>query len=303
MKTIKINEKLKVQPYQLKQRQYLPLAGKVTLSLSRIKHWYEQWEGQVYVAFSGGKDSTVLLHIVRSLYKEVPAVFVDTGLEYPEIRDFIKKIDNVVWLKPAKTFKQVIDDHGYPLISKAVGSAMRRLQSPGCSQKTKNKALYGDEKGTYGKLPNKWRFLLDAPFKISERCCEIMKLRPVTKYFKQTGRVGIVGTMASDSNKRAYQYLKSGCFVMNKVLPKCTPLAFWNTEDIWQYIRKESVPYCKIYDGGIHNTGCMFCMFGAHLERSPTRFELMKKSHPKLYDYCINSLNLKQCLDFIGVKY
>jgi len=98
MKTIKINENLKVQSYQLKQRQSLPLAGKIKLSISRIKHWYEQWEGQVYVAFSGGKDSTVLLHLVRSLYKKVPAVFVDTGLEYPEIRDFVKTIDNVVWL-------------------------------------------------------------------------------------------------------------------------------------------------------------------------------------------------------------
>jgi len=300
---VSYNEKLKVQSYQLKQRQSLPLDCKVNLSLSRIKHWYDQWYGNVYVAFSGGKDSTVLLNLVRSLYKEVPAVFVDTGLEYPEIREFVKSIDNVVWLKPAKSFKQTIDHYGFPLISKAVADAVSRINSPGTSQRTKDKAMYGDERGSYGKLPNKWRFLLDAPFKISDKCCDVMKMRPVMKYHRETGRVGIVGTMASDSNKRASAYLKNGCFVMNKSLPKCTPIAFWNTEDIWNFIRENKIDYCPIYDTGVKNTGCMFCMFGAHLEESPNRFELMKNTHPKTYDYCIDRLGLSVPLDFVGIKY
>ena len=90
----------KLELWQLRQRQGQPLDIKEQLTANRIKAYYEQLGGNVYVSFSGGKDSTVLLHQVRRMYPNVPAVFIDTGLEYPEIRDFVKTIDNVVWLKP-----------------------------------------------------------------------------------------------------------------------------------------------------------------------------------------------------------
>ena len=83
-----------------------------------ITEWYKHWEEKVYVAFSGGKDSTVLLHLVRSIYPEVPAVFSDTGLEYPEIKAFVRSVENVVWLRPKMSFKEVIEKYGYPVVSK-----------------------------------------------------------------------------------------------------------------------------------------------------------------------------------------
>lgn len=86
--------------WELRQKQSLPLEAKIIMSQRRIREWYEAWEGDVYVSFSGGKDSTVLLHLVRELYPEVPAVFVDTGLEYPEIRQFVRSVDNLECLKP-----------------------------------------------------------------------------------------------------------------------------------------------------------------------------------------------------------
>lgn len=107
------------------QMQGLPLSAKVKMTQQRIRDWvYAYGEDGVYVSFSGGKDSTVLLHLVRELYPNVRAVFVDTGLEYPEIRQFVKTFDNVEWLKPKLTFKQVIQKYGYPFISKEVAECV-----------------------------------------------------------------------------------------------------------------------------------------------------------------------------------
>ena len=85
--------------------QSLDLDAKISLTKARIQAWYEHWDGEVYVCFSGGKDSTVLLHLVRQIYPGVPAAFADTGLEYPEIRDFVRMIENVRWIRPAMSFK------------------------------------------------------------------------------------------------------------------------------------------------------------------------------------------------------
>lgn len=109
----------------LKMRQALPLDVKVRMTQQRIREWVNEFgiDG-VYVSFSGGKDSTVLLHIVRQIYPDMRAVFVDTGLEYPEIREFVKTFENVEWLKPTMTFKQVIEKYGYPFISKEVAECV-----------------------------------------------------------------------------------------------------------------------------------------------------------------------------------
>ena len=109
----------------LYQMQGLPLNLKIRMTKERIRQWINTYgEDGVYVSFSGGKDSTVLLDLVRQDYPNVKAVFVDTGLEYPEIRKFVKTFDNVEWLKPKMTFKQVIKKYGYPFISKEVSECV-----------------------------------------------------------------------------------------------------------------------------------------------------------------------------------
>ena len=105
----------------LQELQSLPLKLKVRLTQQRIREWVRKYGTDgVYVSFSGGKDSTVLLHLVREMYPDIPAVFCDTGLEYPEIREFVKTFDNVVWLKPKKNFRKVIEEYGYPMFSKEI---------------------------------------------------------------------------------------------------------------------------------------------------------------------------------------
>lgn len=109
----------------LYQMQSLPLNAKISMTERRITEWVEEYgEDGVYVSFSGGKDSTVLLDITRKLYPNIKAVFVDTGLEYPEIRQFVKTFDNVDWLKPKMPFRQVIEKYGYPFISKEVAECV-----------------------------------------------------------------------------------------------------------------------------------------------------------------------------------
>lgn len=103
----------------LYQMQSLPLEIKVRMTQRRIRDWVEYWgEDGVYVSFSGGKDSTVLLDICRRMYPNIVAVYSDTGLEFPEIREFVKTKDNVVWVRPELTFRKVIEKCGYPCISK-----------------------------------------------------------------------------------------------------------------------------------------------------------------------------------------
>ena len=111
--------------WELQQLQSLPLSVKIRMTENRIRGWVDEYGTDgVYVSFSGGKDSTVLLNIVRNLYPNIKAVFIDTGLEYPEIREFVKTFDNVDWIRPKKTFKQVIEEYGYPFISKEVSECV-----------------------------------------------------------------------------------------------------------------------------------------------------------------------------------
>jgi 3'-phosphoadenosine 5'-phosphosulfate sulfotransferase (PAPS reductase)/FAD synthetase len=287
----------KLEHWQLRQRQGQPLEVKEQLTASRIKAYYEHLNGDVYVSFSGGKDSTALLHQVRRIYPHVPAVFVDTGLEYPEIRDFVKTIDNVIWLKPKMPFTQVIEKYGYPVISKETAQKIREVRETK-SEKLREKRINGDEKGN-GKIPDKWQFLINAPFKISDRCCHVMKKEPVKKYEKETGRGAIVGTMAADSRLREGSYLQHGCNSFEN-RPMSTPMAFWLEHDVWDYIKKYNLPYSKIYDMGYARTGCMFCMFGLHMDEN-NRFDRMKITHPKIYDYCMNKLGLREVIRYCGI--
>lgn len=117
---------------RLKELQALPLSRKIQITQTRIIEWYLHFGGSVCVSFSGGKDSTVLLHIARQIYPDIPAVFSNTGLEYPEIQKFAKSFPNVDVVTPEMRFDKVIQTYGYPLIGKEVAEAIyyaRRIRS------------------------------------------------------------------------------------------------------------------------------------------------------------------------------
>lgn len=295
--------------WQLRQFQALPFEIKVEKSKLRIREWYDHFDGDVFVSCSGGKDSTALLHLVRSLYPEVPAVFVDTGLEFPEIREFVKTLPNVEWLKPDMSFRQVIEKHGYPVIGKEQSEWIHRIRvgDPNVFR-AKFHGIMPDGRPTQYKLAEQWRFLLDAPFKIGGGCCNEMKKKPLGRYAKASGRFSYIGTMASESHLRIQQWLKTGCNAFDAKRPTSMPLSFWLESDVWEYLRRYEVPYSSIYDMGYERTGCIFCAFGAHLDTQPTRFQRLQKTHPKLWRYCMRDwdaggLGLRQVLEYIGVPY
>jgi 3'-phosphoadenosine 5'-phosphosulfate sulfotransferase (PAPS reductase)/FAD synthetase len=295
--------------WQLRQFQGLPLEIKVAKSKLRIREWYTHFGGDVYVSFSGGKDSTVLLHLVRSLYPEVPAVFSDTGLEFPEVREFVKTVPGVTWVKPDMTFKQVIEKYGYPVISKEQSEWIYRARLGNPNVYRKNVlGIMSDGSKTRFHISEQWRYLLDAPFLIGSGCCHEMKKKPLDRYAKETGRVPIIGTMAAESMLRTQKWLETGCNAFDNKRPVSMPVSFWRDDDIWAYIRENNLSYAAPYDMGYARTGCIFCMFGVHLEDCPNRFQYLQKTHPKLWRYCMRDwdaggLGLRQVLEYIGVPY
>ena len=280
--------------WQLKQRQSLPLEVKINLTKQRIREWLNEYDA--YVSFSGGKDSTVLLHLARQVDKHIVAVFVNTGLEYPENVDFVKTIDNVLWLRPEKSFKDVIEKCGYPVISKSTAQYIEEARTTK-SDKLREIRLHSPER--YKRIPAKWLYLLNAPFKISDKCCYWLKKRPGRQYQRETQNYPIFGTTSGESATRLEQYRKYGC---NRYKQKQShPMSFWTSDDVWKYIRENNLSYSKLYDMGWERSGCMFCMFGVHLEKEPNRFQLMYNTHPKLWDYCMNKLGCGLVLDYIDV--
>lgn len=289
---------------------------------------------KIYVSYSGGKDSTVLLHLVRRLYPDTPAIFIDTGLEYPEIREFVKTVDNVLVLYPVKyerkgrkyirtNFKQVLKENGYPIISKEISQVIEEARRNAITgkysyrikrlngellDKNGNKSIYNCEK---------WKFLMDAPFKISNKCCTVMKKNPAKKYERETGFKPIIGTMACESQARKTAWKIHGCNAFDVKRPSSQPMSFWTEQDVLEYILRYDLQYASVYGNiiqdkegkyhttGCQRTGCCFCMFGLHLEKEPNRFQKLKETHPKIYEYCMKplengGLGIKEIIDWIN---
>lgn len=324
---------------QLRELQALPLERKVGITCARLTEFYTHFEGKVFVSFSGGKDSTVLLYIARKLFPEIKALYLDTGLEYPEIKEFVKTFENVDIRRPSISFKSVIEQEGYPVVSKEVSQYLREYREwlarqteaqakgeeikPSCHMKYFNSLPPEDAKERKVPYYNTFRFemcqrhayLLDAPFKISEKCCKIMKKDISHQYQRETGNHPIIGTMAEESLLRKVTWLKNGCNAFDSREPKSTPMAFWTEQDVLQYIKAKNIPMAPIYGNivegkngklmttGAHRTGCMFCLFGINHEKQPNRIQRLYFTHRKIYDYILNNLGFKDVMEFMGLPY
>lgn len=288
----------------LKELQSLPLSEKILLTQARILEYAKHFDNKIYISFSGGKDSTVLLNVARQVLPDVKAVFIDTGLEYPEIREFVKTYDNVVILRPEMNFKEVITTYGYPLLSKEYAKDIdiaRRVPDGKIAQKFIEGNDYDKKYPKFSIL--RWAPLKNSDIPISADCCKIMKKDPAHKYLKETGEYPVIGTLCEESKMRENNWLIAGCNIYKKYKEVSKPLSFWTEQDILEYLVKYNIPYCSIYGDilqdengkyyltGCQRTGCVFCLFGAHLEKPEnSRLIRLKETHPKLYNYCMKPL-------------
>lgn len=277
------------------------------MSESRIRGWVDEYgEDGVYIAFSGGKDSTVLKHLVRKLYPNVGAVFVNTGLEDPSVGLFARSQENVTTIRPEINFREVLLKYGYPLISKevaeCVSQARKGLESDKGYYSYRLAKLQGTAVDKQGRKSlynqEKWKFLLYAPFKISNMCCNVMKKKPTKRYAKQTNKKPFIGTMAEESRLRKQQWLKNGCNGFEMKSPVSNPLSFWTENDILQYISENNLEIADAYgkivfdekEGkykttGCKRTGCIFCLFG--ITQDKDRIAQLQIREPRLADYVL----------------
>lgn len=340
----------------------LDLEDKVITSYEKLDEWYIAWGGQCYVSFSGGKDSTVLAYLAArylSSFRTPPwplnLVFVNTGLEYPEIQRFVNEYAdwlrrkfpritvNLHRLRPKMNIRQVVEKYGYSIVSKEVANCVWLARKSGNG--TRMARLRGELLDSDGNPSayncEKWGFLLDAPFLVSSECCRIMKKNTAHRYEGRENEKPIVATMADEGRQRFQKWMATGCNAFEGKRPMGKPMSFWTEQDVLRYIVGNQIPYASVYgdivarDGendydttltdcnlhctGCQRSGCMFCAFGAHLEKGENRFERMKHTHPKHYEFCIGGgaydpadglwkptekgLGYARVLDYIGVRY
>ncbi len=300
---------------RLKELQKLPLERKIMITQTRLIEWYKHYDGQVYVSFSGGKDSTVLLDIARKMFPGIPAVFINTGLEFPEVRRFALSHENVTEIRPRwgrnrfgktpgnlVTFRDILSTHGYPVVSKQVCDVLQGARrNPHSTRMQRLEGTFLRRDGGFSALDAKrWRPMYDLPVRFSDRCCDLSKKNPQHVYQKETGRKVILATMAEESLRRRTSWVQTGCNAFTKGNEASRPMSFWTNQDVLEYIRRNQLPICSVYGEietdakgkhhctGCQRTGCIFCAFGAHIGKGESRFQQLKRTHPHQYEYCMS---------------
>lgn len=337
-----MNFNKKISDWQLAYRQRLPLEVKERMSMNRIARFVEEFGVEnVYNSFSGGKDSTVQRHLINRVVKGVKDVYCDTWLEYPSVRRFVKSHDDVIYLKPQKSMKEIVKEHGWCFPGKEVADMIYNARKGSESALRK---LHGLDKNgkpdAYREQFKKWIPLYESDIPISRGCCLEQKEKPVLQLEKDYDMHPIVATMADEGENRKQAYLRSGCLTFEEEYkitedggmeavktgsrPMCRPLGFWKEQDVLNYIVKYDLPYADAYgdiveEGGIAGqrslcpgfgklhctgeprTGCCMCPVGCHLDNF-AKFERLKKTEPKLYDYCMEELDEKRLVEFVKNK-
>ena len=298
--------------------QNLPYEVKVKRAELRAREFVEKLDEMGLNAHVsvGGLDSIVLLMFLRKIGIDVPAISV-SALEDKSIQKIHKEL-GVERIAPGKPKVQILQEHGFPVISKKIAGRIDTLQHPTEKNKTVRHALITGECGAQGhyaknsrmKLPQKWLELFAgyendnegvnyqiAPFPVSNKCCLYMKEKPCEKWAKEHNSRPFLGLMASEGGQREEALTEHGCNYFGKNTIRSAPFAPFLRQDLLQLALDLNVPVPEIYgkilrkpDGslyttGAQRTGCSMCGFGVHMEKRPHRFDQLRIRNPKEWEF------------------
>lgn len=303
---------------KLKGYQSMSLSKKIRLSEEIIKDFYHNIPNNenVYISSSFGKDSIVLIDLVRKEYPNLPIIYCNTGVELKGSEELSKKYDNVITLKPIKPMEKVIEENGYMLpLGKAKTNILRLARNNLANSKFDTyavKKISGtppfDKKSLWNY--SKYAYCLAAPFKISEECCKFLKIKPLKKFCKEHNfKYSYVGTTAEESRLRTDSIQRFG---FNKEF-QSRPLGHWTEQDILKYIKTHSLELAdcygeikeqdgKLYTSKFNRNGCFCCPVGCHL-KNPNQFQLLEKYYPNDWEYAVKVLGYGKVFDFLKIPY
>jgi len=299
-KTKKQKELLSFRGTLLNARMKYPLSLKLRMTRSRINAVIDEYgEENCYIGFSGGKDSTILSHIILSMGYKIEHVFSNTRLEYPECIDFARK-----WCKknkvkltmvlPEKKPEEIWKKYGYPMFSKEIAEYLERARHgynlpPRHLKKIKGFIKRLGYRGNFEDKEKLKNFFKYRGIKISAKCCNYLKKEPMKKWAEQSGKkVAILGTRAEESQIRRVVWVRKGCVYQRGTKEVIVnPIIIFTEKDIKDYAKKHKIRFAKIYYQGMKRNGCYACGFGCHLAEE-NNFQKLKKRNPVLWKNVTN---------------
>ena len=231
-------------------------------------------ENNAYISFSGGKDSTILHYLIDMALpnNRIPRVFINTGIEYNYIVDFVKELankdDRFIILKPSQPIKQMLEKYGYPFKSKLHSHWLSIYNNSGLTNAVKK--YLGEIEGNIKFIcPNilKYQFTKDFNIKCSEKCCTKLKKDPTKKWQKENNRsIVLTGMRKEEGGARE----KLTCIITDKQnkLVKFHPLVVVNDDFENWFIDKYNIELCKLYREPFNfkRTGCKGCPYSLDLQ-------------------------------------
>jgi len=280
-KTKKQKELLSSRGALLNMRMRYPLHLKIKMAERRIQAAIDKYGvDSCYIGFSGGKDSTVLSHISLKMGYKIEHVFSNTRLEYPACIEFAnrwckKNKVKLTMVLPEMRPQEVWKKFGYPMFSKEIADILERVR---LHRKVNPK-----------KLKRVSRFLKFKNVKISGKCCDYLKKKPMKKWAKESGKkVAILGTRAEESQVRRAVWVRKGCIYQRNVDEIIVnPIIIFTEKDIEDYAKKYKIRFADIYYQGMKRNGCYACGFGCHLT-DENNFIKLKKMNPALWQNVTN---------------